>query len=149
LSIVVWIGTISFFSFAAAPSIFKLLPRETAGDVIGDIFPKYWLIGYCASTAAFVTLVAITLSGGTFPAARIVILAVMTILTFYSGLVVGKRARGVKAEIRGTEDEAKKGALRKRFKRLHAESSVLNMAVLVLGIVLIFLVSCEMSRTLH
>ena len=39
---VIWVGMIVFFTFFAAPSIFKALPRELAGEVIGHIFPKYW-----------------------------------------------------------------------------------------------------------
>ena len=46
LSVCFWIGSIFFFSFFAAPSIFKVLPRETAGNVVSDIFPKYYLVAY-------------------------------------------------------------------------------------------------------
>jgi putative copper export protein len=41
LAIALWIGGMAFFSFVAAPSIFKALPREQAGHVVADIFPKY------------------------------------------------------------------------------------------------------------
>jgi len=34
-SLVVWQGSIIFFSFFTAPAIFKSLPREEAGDVVG------------------------------------------------------------------------------------------------------------------
>ena len=40
LALVLWIGGIVFFSFIASPSVFKILPREQAGQVVGDIFPK-------------------------------------------------------------------------------------------------------------
>ena len=54
LALVLWIGGIVFFSFIASPSIFKILPREQAGQVVGDIFPKYHLLGYisCLGAAA-------------------------------------------------------------------------------------------------
>ena len=38
LSIALWIGGMTFFSFMAAPSIFKVLSREEAGQVVSDIF---------------------------------------------------------------------------------------------------------------
>ena len=52
MSLVVWIGSIIFFSFFGAPSIFKVLDRGLAGDVVGSIFPKYWMIGYICSPIA-------------------------------------------------------------------------------------------------
>ena len=35
LGITIWVGSLVFFTLIAAPSIFKNLPRETAGEVIG------------------------------------------------------------------------------------------------------------------
>ncbi len=56
LSLVLWIGGIVFFSFFASPSIFKILPREQAGQVVSDIFPKYHLLGYVACAVAMGSL---------------------------------------------------------------------------------------------
>ncbi|MCK5237718.1 MAG: DUF4149 domain-containing protein, partial [Deltaproteobacteria bacterium] len=56
LSIVTWVGMLIFFSFVAAPSIFKVLPRESAGDVVGSIFPKYWLLGYLCGALSILSL---------------------------------------------------------------------------------------------
>jgi uncharacterized membrane protein len=138
-SLVVWIGMIVFFSFFAAPSIFKVLPRETAGEVVGAIFPKYWMIGYISSVAALTTLLIFSYAEKTFPLARFLLLAVMTFTTFYSGFVVGNEAVRIKAQIRATEDQAEKESLRALFKKVHARSSLLNMTVLALGVFVIFL----------
>ncbi len=138
-SLVVWIGMIVFFSFFAAPAIFKVLPRETAGEVVGEIFPKYWLVGYVSSVAALSTLITLSFVHKTFPFARLFILAFMTVTTFYSGLVVGKEAVGIKMKMRATEDPAEKESLRAEFKKVHSRSSLLNMTVLALGAVLVFL----------
>lgn len=46
LSLVVWIGSIIFFSFFTAPAVFKTLEREQAGELIGIIFPRYYKVGY-------------------------------------------------------------------------------------------------------
>jgi small-conductance mechanosensitive channel len=138
-SLVVWIGMIVFFSFFAAPSIFKVLPRETAGEVVGAIFPKYWIMGYISSVAALATLLVISYAEKTLPIARVLILAIMTVTTFYSGLVVGKRAVSIKAQIKAAEEPAEKESLRVVFKKVHEKSSRLNMAVLALGVLLVFL----------
>ena len=137
LSIVVWIGSIVFFSFLGAPSIFKVLPRETAGEVVGDIFPKYWMVGYAASLLALSTLLIDSMSTHTSPFAEIAILVAMSLLSFYAGLVVGPKARDIKVEIKLAE-ASQVEFLRRAFKRVHAVSAVLNMLVLCLGLVLIY-----------
>ena len=138
-SLVVWIGSIVFFSFIAAPCIFKALPRETAGDVVGEIFPKYWLIGYICSIAALLTLAYMSAYEKSVPVIKISLLVLMTLITFYAGLVVGNKAREIKAEIKAVEDPAKKEFLRTEFKTLHLKSVILNIALLILGIVFLFL----------
>ncbi len=138
-SLVIWIGMIFFFSFFAAPAIFRVLQRETAGDVVGEIFPVYWAIGYVAGVTSLVTLIITAALEGFMPAGRIVLLFIMTGLTFYSGMVVGAEAREIKARIRVIDDTERKESLRREFKRLHGISSVLNMTVLALGVVVLFL----------
>lgn len=138
-SLVVWFGGIVFFSFIATPGIFKVLTRETAGDVVGEIFPKYWLIGYICSTTALLTLAYMAVYEKMFPVLKVSLLVLMTLITFYSGLAVGSKARAIKAEMKAVEDPAKKESLRVEFKSLHLRSVILNIAVLILGIVFIFL----------
>ncbi|MBI3399485.1 MAG: DUF4149 domain-containing protein [Deltaproteobacteria bacterium] len=139
LSLVIWVGGIIFFSFIAAPSIFKVLPRETAGDVVGDIFPKYWMMGYICSITALVTIIALSFLGRTYPWVRIGLLVLMVGMTFYSGLAVGAKAREVKAQIHTTEDPAKKEMLRAEFKTMHKRSAILNGIILAFGLVVIFI----------
>ncbi len=139
LSLVVWIGGVIFFSFFAAPSIFKVLPRETAGDVIGAIFPKYWLIGYICSLVALISIIILSIIEIGIPIFRIGLLIIMTAITYYSGLVVGSKARDIKAEIRVAEDSGKKGILSVEFKSLHRRSVILNVILLILGLVYIYL----------
>lgn len=141
ISMVVWIGMLIFFTFFVAPSIFKVLPRELASDLVGDIFPKYWMIGYAAGVLSLMSLIAVSLIEKAFPAARISLVALMTALTFYSGLVVGEKARTMSAEIRIIQDPVKKEEMRARFKRIHAESAAINMAIMASGITVIFFMS--------
>ncbi|MBI5047700.1 MAG: DUF4149 domain-containing protein [Deltaproteobacteria bacterium] len=139
LSLVVWLGGMIFFSFIAAPSIFKILPREAAGDVVGDIFPKYWIIGYICSVTAVATIAILSFQEKAYPWARIGLLALMTVLVFYSGKVIGKNAVEVKAQIRMTEDQTQKEALRLKFKAIHRNSTILNALIMILGLTVVFL----------
>jgi len=138
MSLVVWIGGIIFFSFIAAPGIFKMLPRETAGDVVGDIFPKYWLMGYICSITALITIIILSFLERTYHWNRIGLLVVMVGITFYSGLVVGASAKDIKAQIRTVEDQSRKEALGAEFRSRHKISTILNSTILILGVVVIF-----------
>ena len=141
LSIVVWIGMIFFTTFFAAPSIFKVLPRESAGEVMGSIFPKYWTVGYVTSLSALGSTLLIARTLGFYPAERLIILIIMTVLSFFSGLVVGSRARSIKAKMRAAGEGGEKGELRKSFGKIHAVSAIINLLTLVLGIVLIYIMA--------
>jgi len=144
ISLVTWVGSIIFFSFFAAPAIFKALPRETAGDVIGGIFPKYWMVGYICSLATLITLIALATHEKSFPMVKVIILVVMTALTFYSGLVVGSSARTIKAEIRAVETAEQKEPLMKQFKVLHRRSMILNIVTLLLGLCFVYLTALHL-----
>ncbi len=134
LSLVIWFGGMIFFSFIAAPSIFKILTRDTARDVVGDIFPKYFIIGYSSSLILLGTL--FLMGQGDFQAVRtpFIIMLIMTVLTFFSGMVISTKARKIKGEIRQTTDESLKGELRKSFKKIHGISMMLNVSVIGLSL---------------
>lgn len=142
-SLVVWVGGMIFFSFIAAPAIFKVLPRETAGDVVGEIFPKYWMVGYICGIASLATIVLLSLMDMVYPWIRIGLLALMCGLSFYSGMAVGAKAVKVKAEIRKTDDPSKKEKLRAEFKIIHRESAILNAMILILGLIVLFITSYQ------
>ncbi|MEE8432874.1 MAG: hypothetical protein V3S16_16625, partial [Candidatus Desulfatibia sp.] len=76
------------------------------------------LIGYISSLILLGTL--FWLGQKTFKPAVVplVIMALMTGLTYYSGMVVGTKARAIKTEIRETLDEVKKEDLTKSFKKI-------------------------------
>lgn len=139
MSLVIWIGGIIFFSFFAAPSIFKVLDRELAGDVVGDIFPKYWFLGYVCSIVSLGTLIFLWRKATTGATVRIILLSIMMAISFYSGLVVGPKARGIKAQARAVKDVREKEELRKRFMKIHSLSVLMNSIVLIMGITTILI----------
>lgn len=52
LSLILWLGSVVFFSFVVAPTLFGVL-GEGAGRVVRAIFPKYYLVGLvCAVVLA-------------------------------------------------------------------------------------------------
>lgn len=143
--ITVWMGMLIFFTFLAAPSIFKVLPRELAADLVANIFPKYWLVGYISGILSLIALLVISFIEKVFPAGRLFLISLMTAITFYSGLVVGMKAGEVRAEMKQARDPQTTAALKEDFKRLHFRSAALNISVILLGAGYIYLT----ARTLR
>ena len=144
LAISLWIGSIFFFSFFAAPSIFKVLPRETAGNVVSDIFPKYYLVAYVCGGAAIITTILLRmLSAEGRPILfiiRLSALVVMMALAVYAGTVIRPQAVEARTEMRSlTEDSPNYPETQEKFRKLHARSAIMNSAVFLLGIAILFI----------
>ena len=133
LSLVMWMGSIIFFSFFAAPTVFRLLDRQKAGEVVGAIFPKYYGLGYICSVLAAATLM---LSPRGMQGPPLIFLTVMTACTFYAGLVINPKARTLKEQMQ--EHPENREALEPQFKSLHGWSVRLNATVLVFGLGLLW-----------
>ncbi|MCC6503255.1 MAG: DUF4149 domain-containing protein [Deltaproteobacteria bacterium] len=138
-SVAVWVGGQVFFTFLVTPAIFKALPRDTAGDLVSTLFPKYWALGYAAGFIAVASILLLSFREKSFPRARIALLVFMTGLTMYSGMVIGPRARQVRLELKSAAEPAKIDELKASFRREHMESYAVNMAVMAAGAAFIFL----------
>lgn len=134
-ALAVWIGSMTFFSFVVAPVVFKNFPRETAGDFVGYIFPKYYPLCLGAGAVALATLLAVGLGGSRAAVAKAVLIALMLGLQGYDGYVIRPKAVAAKQEIRaaGEADDARLEPLRRRFGVLHRNAMILNSIVILLG----------------
>lgn len=58
LALAFWLGMMLFFSTIVAPTVFKVLPKEYAGDLQAALFPLYYKAGLlCALVIAFSIIV--------------------------------------------------------------------------------------------
>lgn len=143
LSIVFWIGGIFFFSFLAAPSIFKVLSKDIASNVVADIFPKYHILSYiCGITALICTLSNKHFfeSQLRFENLNIILIVLMLGFSVISGEVVSSKASEVKTELREIDKESQNyRILDKKFKKLHTYSVIINLLVFIFGIAIILI----------
>ncbi|NIQ03747.1 MAG: DUF4149 domain-containing protein [Nitrospinaceae bacterium] len=140
LSLVLWIGSILFFSFFAAPAVFRVLDRPQAGEVVGAIFPKYYAVGYTCSVLTAATLF-MSPRGADIPA--LVFLTIMTACTFYAGMVINPQARSLKQQLK--ERPENQDALERQFKSLHGWSVRLNATVLIFGLGLLWITAMRLT----
>jgi uncharacterized membrane protein len=147
LSIALWLGGMAFFSFMAAPSIFKVLPREEAGKVVSDIFPKYYWQGLICGAIALVTSVALGTRDrwNSLLIVRTITIGVMVIGILYAVVILQPKIQAVKAQITSFESLAPTDPLRLEFGRLHGRSFSVNAAVLLLGVIVVFITAFTMK----
>lgn len=144
LSICFWTGSIFFFSFFAAPSIFKVLPREVAGNVVSDIFPKYYLVAYVSGAVALISSIVLWLvyshRDGLMFGLRIGALFIMLALAVFAGEVIRPQAVEARTEMRSlTETSPNYPKVHEKFRRLHKQSAIINSVVFLLGIAILFI----------
>jgi len=145
LSLVVWIGGIIFLAFVLAPTAFTpgLLPtRHMAGSIVGRSLD---LLHYMAIVSGVVFLIASMAysrmtSGTAKPlAARHLLIALMLVLTVISQFAISPKMHAIRAEARVIDDLPLDSPLRMEFDRLHVWSEKFEEAVLLLGLVAIYM----------
>lgn len=138
LALALWVGGMSVFSFLVTPVIFRTQSRESAGRIVGAIFPLYFR--FCLG-AVLVALAARMAAGRAFSGGRQ--LAGTAILLFCLA-IAAYHAYGLAprmAEVRGTivsqARPPEADPARREFARLHGVSMTLNVAVILAGAVLV------------
>lgn len=138
LVLALWIGGMTVFTFIVTPVVFKSFARDTAGEIVGRLFPSYFLYMLILSFAALVFFLFISFSVSsprhTFSFILIVSAILINLFVVYRP---HPEARNLKQEIRSFEPVPADSPLRKEFARLHAISATLNLIVLADGVVLL------------
>ena len=122
------------FSFLVAPAVFRVLDSAAAGDVVGAIFPRYYVLGAVAgATACGLGLVLANASGHPrWWLAAVAVLGVGLAATVWAGTVVQPRARSLRVAMQAAGPESAAAA---EFRRLHGRAVALNGAALLAGLV--------------
>jgi uncharacterized membrane protein len=147
LSLGIWVGAIVYMAFVVAPAVFTTLPsQDQAGAVVGVVLSRlHWLgvicgIVYLASGAARQR----TIDAFARPGALAVL--AMVVLTLVSQQVVMARMTRLGSEMGSIERTPATSPLRQQFDRLHVVSVRIEGAVLLLGLVAIFLTVRDLPR---
>ncbi len=132
LALALWLGALVTVSFLVAPAVFRALPSETAGTVMGQVFPLYYAFTAVTGVLALAAGVWLWRAAVGTRTWRIVLpmLVVMLAATAYAGGVVSPRARELRPAL---HREPVDPAIRSEFDGLHRRAVQLNGLVLVLG----------------
>jgi hypothetical protein len=151
LSLVIWVGGIVFFAFVLAPTVFHpgILPsRQLAGAVVSRSLGILHTIGLTCGVVFLVTSMidSQVMTGFTEPfAGRNLLVYAMIALTLVSMFAISTRMLALRNDMVFIDNIPHGGPRRVEFNRLHEWSTRLEGAVLLLGLVVIFLTSRRLS----
>ena len=136
LAVAFWVGGVAIFTFVLTPLIFRGYGRDTAGQIVGTLFPGYFRWGLVCGSVTLAALLVVR--GKRFvPAAALLVL--MLAITSFQAFWVEPRAAALKREIPSFETTPKEHPLRREFSRLHAVSAACNLSVFAGGVALVIL----------
>lgn len=137
-----WIGGMAIFTFVLTPVIFRSYGRDTAGEIVGRLFPYYFPYNLALSIAALVLLLVFSVGRANLGyKLSIALVAAAIVVNVFVNFKLHPEARKVKQEIHSFEAVPPESPLRKRFSRLHGVSMALNLLVLADGVVLLLISS--------
>lgn len=140
LTLSLWVGGITIFTFLLTPAIFAHYGRDEAGQVVGVLFPLYFPYLSALSVAALILYVLGSVGRrGVLHGAVLGLLLLAVAGNAVNQFVIHPRSRAVKAEIHSFDELPAEHPLRKRFARLHGASMALNLFVLADGVLLLLL----------
>jgi uncharacterized membrane protein len=143
LSLVCWIGGLIFFAFVLAPTAFSVLPStHLAGNVVGRALGKLHWIGFISGIVFLISsLLYNRFTDGTAHvfAARHVLLCLMLTLTLISQFGIIPRMDVLRASLGDVKAAPVDNPERVQFDALHVWSTRVEGAVLLLGLVVVYL----------
>jgi uncharacterized membrane protein len=143
LSLAAWIGGLIFFAFVLAPTAFQVLPNtHLAGNVVGRALGKlHWIAIVSGIVFLVSSLLYSRLTDGTAHvfAARHIVICLMLGLTLLSQFWIIPRMDTLRASIGDFAVVPLTNPVRVQFDALHVWSTRVEGAVLLLGLLAIYL----------
>jgi uncharacterized membrane protein len=150
LSLVVWIGGLIFFAFVLAPTAFQVLPdTHLAGNMVGRALGKlHWIAIVTGIVFLLSSLLYSRLTNGTAHifAMRRVLICLMLGLTLFSQLWIIPRMDTLRAQVGDFTKVTLDNPARVQFDALHVWSTRVEEAVLLLGLVVVYLTTSVFSQ---
>lgn len=150
LSLVVWIGGLIFFAFVLAPTAFQVLPNtHLAGNMVGRSLNKLHWIAIISGVVFLIASLAYSyIMQGTAHvfALRHVLICLMLALTLVSQFWIIPRMDTLRAQVSDFAAVPLTNPARVQFDALHVWSTRVEGAVLLLGLVAVFLTASALTQ---
>ncbi len=143
LSLVLWIGGLIFFAFVLAPTAFQVLPdTHLAGNLVGRALGKlHWIAIVSGIVFLVSSMLCSRLTDGHAHlfAMRHVLIILMLTLTLFSQFWIIPRMDTLRAQVGDFARVTLDNPARIQFDALHVWSTRVEGAVLLLGLVAVYL----------
>jgi len=150
LSLVVWVGGGIFFAFVLAPTAFQVLPNpHLAGNVVGRALARLHWIGVVSGVVFLISSLAHSRwTNGTAHvlAMRNLLVCMMLVLTLVSQFWIIPRMDTLRASVGDFEAVPLDNPQRVQFNALHVWSTRVEGAVLLLGLVVVYMAGSAIGR---
>jgi len=134
-----WVGGISLFTFIVTPDIFRAYSRDAAGEIVGELFPHYFLFTLVVSILVLLVLPLCRPLFGEAAFRWSLTLAIIAVaITIFVTFKLYPEIRRVKQEVHSFQ-ELPEAPARKTFRKLHAVSATLNLLLLADGVTLLLI----------
>jgi hypothetical protein len=141
-----WVGGISLFTFIVTPDIFMSYSRDVAGEIVGVLFPHYFLFTLILSILVLLVLpLCRRLFGQTAFRWSLALIVIAIAINIFVIFKLYPEIRQVKQEVRSFQSIPEDAPARKTFRKLHAVSAMLNLMILADGVTLL-LISRSLKR---
>ena len=149
LCLSLWTGGLFIFTFIVTPVIFRSYPRDMAGDIVGRLFPSYFL--FCL-IITILSLLAFSMSSYDVSdfgyKLSLVLVSIAIVSSLYVNFRLHPQMQRVKQEVRSFETVSPDDPARKKFRVLHAASAAINLFMFADGAALLIL-SLGIKKTLR
>jgi len=141
-TLALWVGGIVIFTFLVTPIIFQSFGRDTAGEIVGKLFPYYFPYNLVLSVVALaIFIVFIGIKGNIRRKIPIILLSIAVLINLFITFKLHSDIISVKQQIKTFETQSDEYPARNQFRKLHTISAILNILLLIDGSALIIL-SC-------
>jgi uncharacterized membrane protein len=149
LSLICWIGGLIFFASVLAPTAFSVLPTtHLAGNLVGRALSKlHWIALFSGIVYLVSSLLYSRFTDGTAHvfAGRHVLLCLMLVLTLISQFGIIPRMDTLRASLGEVRSVPADNPERVQFDALHVWSTRVEGAVLLLGLVVVYLAAQQVG----
>src|SRR6267378_2388042 len=147
LSLSLWLGADAFLSFVVAPGAFAILGnRDVAGMMVGYSLGRLHFAGIFLGLVFLVARLARSHDFGSFTSAPALCVVLMVLLTAAAQFSVSNRMEALKKEMVSVQNTPEMDPRRVEFNRLHYRSVAFEGAVLLLGLVGMYLLVRETAK---
>jgi len=133
-----WVGGIFIFTFLVTPIIFQSFGRDTAGEIVGKLFPYYFPYNLVLSFLALaIFLVSIGIKKNIQNKITIILLTIAILINLFVTFQLHPDIERIKQQIKTFETHSDESLMRNKFRKLHGVSALLNILLLIDGIALL------------